>query len=441
MGDEDNYSTHTDELPDRGLFREVAVIIEIGSYEIKILDVRQNPQQWKNIPPLLIKKRKKFGNEAKRYGISKNVIPVRPFKDDEIKDMALFLDLLSLIFKKSLYEKAVVICENIPDSGSQPVVKHRNARKSLATELCGKFQLDAIYFAPQPLFSMMQLRNQFLDRKQLTGVVVDVGYSKTRVCVVYRGSTITACTVKSPIAGFLFNELLFKQLLLRYNALKQNGKYDMNRIKKDYCFVLQKDTEITEFTDENLELDENKAYLKKVEREVTILSDKFVLDKERFLVPEVLFRPNILPSGYSESDSLSHLIRTCKERYETYLARQLERHNFDFQHEDAGRVFKNIYLVGGSVGMEGMAERLRSEIEEVLVFKETEKRQIDHDANYAEVLEELNINFHVLPNRNERGMSAANGALNFSRRAENRKWLYATQVLAKPDVVVEKCPK
>lgn len=427
-------SVTSDALPEREPFRDSALVIEFGSHSVKIFTL--NDATWKEVPPVLLRSNKgKFGNAALKIAETRGGELISPFKLGVVDDWNLLVDFLDLIFRESLTDASVIICESVPTANSLAV--HREQRKKLAEKLVKTFNVQAFFTAPQPFFTLCHFNHNLSLRH--SGVVIDVGHSQTRISVIFRGTTLPSCTVVSDIGGNLFDEMLFKLFVIKNLTSDRAIRFKMEEIKKDFCYVATKNS-LTEHFHSNLKDKKKEKILEKIRKKIKILAQNYFIDEERFLVPELLFNPTVIQTGYGKEHSLSYLVEKSKQSYETFKEQQISRNNADYQNEAADKVFSKIYLVGGSTKMKGMIERMRSEITDALVNFELSAQNLTKE-DFDSMKERLEINFYTRENNDERGKEAIKGGVYFANAASNRDWIYDVQIEREKDIVVERCPK
>lgn len=192
---------------------------------------------------------------------------------------------------------------------------------------------------------------------------------------------------------------------------------------------------------------DDKVYLNEIRCTETLPgSIEVTLDKERLLIPECLFDPSCINSGYSPSDSLPSIFLSAKKAYEAFQVDQINRNNLDFQTEEANDVFKRVYITGGSTKMPGMVSRIRNEVSWVVSKYELEKMgsASPNESEIREKIPDLNLQFLFHRNEASRGIEPGNGALKYIASLRNNNWVSSYDLDREDsgrDWLFTKCPR
>lgn len=178
--------------------------------------------------------------------------------------------------------------------------------------------------------------------KQSAGVIVDVGFSRTRVTPYLDYDVIKKSATSSRFAGESLSRYLLELLKRRYNFLESiTNLLEIETVKERYCHL------VADFG----------AALARPLAELDLavtheLAGKYAIDLgiEQFLVPEALFTPEIL--GKTE------------ESLFTQIARAVQACPLHVRKA----VFQNLYLVGGTLAVPGFTDRLKTILERIPIL-------------------------------------------------------------------------
>ncbi|KAF5290789.1 hypothetical protein FQR65_LT11521 [Abscondita terminalis] len=209
---------------------------------------------------------------------------------------------------------------------TEPLNNYEKDRERLCEIMFETFGVPSMYLVPTPVLALF-------NSGQTSGIVYSSGsdFGTTFAVPVYEGHLMSSSCVRLPISGKTFDSTLRSLLQDRYTFIQNLDAGVIRKIKESSCYVAQnykKELESFTFID-------------------YVLPDGQViqLGEERCRCSEGLFNPSILDV---ECDGIHTLI------HNVIL-------NFD---DDLRKVFfENIVLDGGSSMFEGIAERLRKEIE------------------------------------------------------------------------------
>jgi actin-related protein len=221
-------------------------------------------------------------------------------------------------------------------SGSIVISENMNAKKSdreRLAELCfEQFGFHHLNISPHAAFVLAA-------RGTNTGIVIDSGASQTQIASVSNGFLGEVRLLN--IGGNKISERLV-DLMRRSEGHAIDYVKNFNHIegwKKKFCYIatshLDEERHVADVT--------NKLIVRSVLPDGT----EVVMNKERFVAPEILFSPRFLGgSSYSESPGVS-----------TAVAEILANSPIDLR----ANLLGSIILAGGSTLFKGFADRLRNE--------------------------------------------------------------------------------
>ncbi|KAF9430750.1 actin [Entomortierella beljakovae] len=168
-----------------------------------------------------------------------------------------------------------------------------------------------------------------------TGLVLDSGGGSTHAVPIFDSCILTHAIERNGIGGYEVSKYLMKLLEGRDYKFDTTGEGDAKKIKEKLCYV-------------SLDFDEDlaQANIFKANPATYDLPDgqKIALNSERFMAPEVLFKPSYLDS---EEPGIHEVAYNSIMKTDMNIRRSL---------------YSNIVLVGGSTLFKGFDDRLMLEI-------------------------------------------------------------------------------
>ena len=171
-----------------------------------------------------------------------------------------------------------------------------------------------------------------------TGVVVNIGYTSTKIVPVEEGFPITHAIRTFDVGGRDITDYLRRLLSQKGYSFESSTEHEIVRdIKEKLCYVA---------LDAEEELKSEKA---KIEVSYTLPDgEKITISTERFTAPECLFNPAVLGiEGKNLSELIVDAVQNCDESIRNKL-------------------YENIVLCGGTASFSGLKERLQKELSAVL---------------------------------------------------------------------------
>lgn len=226
-------------------------------------------------------------------------------------------------------------------------------REKLCEIMFEKINVDAVHVSTQAVLSLYA-------RGLMTGVVVDVGDGVSHIVPVYQGAILSHLTKRLNIAGRDITRQLSKLLFLQGYSLSIDNDYnDLQNIKENLCYVsLDLDVERKLAAQTTVQLKEFK----------TSRGKNIKLTSERFMAPEVLFKPYLMDK---EEDGLA------ESTFKVINSADIDL-RADF--------YKSIILSGGTTLFKGFPTRLSKDLkniyqEKILKGVESNKIKIQVDKN------------------------------------------------------------
>jgi len=184
-----------------------------------------------------------------------------------------------------------------------------------------------------------------------TGVVVDAGDGVSHTVPVFEGFTIPHAVMKMQIAGRVLTDYMQKLLLENGHSFTSSAELEIVRdIKETLCYVSQ---DYEEDTKKNLSSENDKQYT---------LPDKQVINikgQVRIQCPELLFKPDL--NGFS-----------CKS-IQDLAHKSITDSDIDVRKE----LYANMIMSGGTTMYNGIADRLKKEIQNRAAASMTVKIKAD----------------------------------------------------------------
>ncbi|KAJ8738056.1 hypothetical protein PYW08_000651 [Mythimna loreyi] len=210
------------------------------------------------------------------------------------------------------------------------------------------FAVNALYIAKSPPLVL----NAY---GRTSGVVWEQGYSCCYAAPVFEGFPLKYATITSPITGKMLSTRLQNLMFKAGYSFTTPFELDLiDQIKKDICYISQ---------DFNVELAETAGFESKARYNLPD-GQHVLLGEERFLCPEVLFKPELEDLKCRNIiDLICHSIDLCDLDYRSIF-------------------YNNIVFSGGSSMIGGLVERVTCDMTKLLKKKLPNVRvKIDAMAN------------------------------------------------------------
>eukprot|EP00475_Leptophrys_vorax_P014764 TRINITY_DN21036_c0_g1_i1.p1 TRINITY_DN21036_c0_g1~~TRINITY_DN21036_c0_g1_i1.p1 ORF type:complete len:472 (-),score=127.32 TRINITY_DN21036_c0_g1_i1:71-1486(-) len=201
-----------------------------------------------------------------------------------------------------------------------------------------KFSSPAVYIALQAILSLY-------GAGRTTGLVLDSGDGVTHTIPIYEGYAFAHCVKRLNLAGRDLSEYFMSLMADKGHHFSTTAEREIAReIKEKLCYVS------LDFDNEYKTAESDPA---KIETSYTLPDGKKItVGKEKFLCPELLFRPSLL--GLEESGMHRVVYDTIQ----------------DCEIDIRAAMYGNIILSGGSTMFPNLAERLETEIGNLMPNRE-----------------------------------------------------------------------
>ena len=245
-----------------------------------------------------------------------------PFKNGLIAAKEDITKLYSHIFDDELHvesEKRSIVM-------SEPIETTKETRTCYAEVLFETFHVPSIFIASSPLLALY-------STCQTVGIVLDVGDSYAQVSSIYEWTQMPQTLIKNDLSGSTISK--FFQNCLKDSSYQFSGASGLNiarQIKERVGFV-SPDYELS------LSQDGEKTMNYQIGPDSVIK-----IGKERFMCPEVLFKPNLMNL---DCDSIPSMI------YESFM-----RSDIGLRKE----LLQNVVLSSGTTLLKGFEDRLKKEL-------------------------------------------------------------------------------
>jgi centractin len=210
-----------------------------------------------------------------------------------------------------------------------------NQRCKISEILFEDFEAQSVYFENQNVFGLYSMG-------KTSGCVLDVGYGLSQVGCVYNGYKLSNSFGKADVGGSDIDSFL--STLLRKNGLyikSQTESALIKNIKETKCKLVDySKQDIIQMTEVGGIIDDDA---------VAVLPDgeEVKIGNERFMAPEILFKPDIV-GMYSKG-------------VHSMILNSIEKSNIELR----SKLYKNIYLIGGSVSLDNFINRLSTELRHI----------------------------------------------------------------------------
>eukprot|EP00917_Polyrhabdina_sp_WS-2016_P025091 GHVP01054053.1.p1 GENE.GHVP01054053.1~~GHVP01054053.1.p1 ORF type:complete len:387 (+),score=68.04 GHVP01054053.1:152-1312(+) len=222
------------------------------------------------------------------------------------------------------------------------------------------FDVPGIHIGVQAVFSLISSWSVNSMDKKLTGIVIDSGDGVTHVVPVVDGYVIESAIQSVPVAGR--DASLFVMQILRERG-ERVSLQEAQKIKEDYSYTVQDvNNEFSRYEKDN-----------SLFRNANINGRNIELGYEQFMAPETILNPEIIKSDHTGSlaDMIDLSIQLCPI-------------------DTRRSLYGNIILSGGSTMFKGMRERLKSELDSIIVEKTNSFKEGDIGACQVNVHQQMN---------------------------------------------------
>lgn len=217
---------------------------------------------------------------------------------------------------------------------SEPLMNSKVNRENICNIMFEKFDVPGLFIAKQCVLSL-------IDNGKTIGYVVSLGHSITQFAPIFDGYVLPHSARLIKIGGKNITDNLI-------NILSKNTTFDLNtnnsianEIKEKYCYFA---------------FDYEKEKNVCVKKYYSLPDENnIILNKERFMVPEFLFKPEMYPKILSVTNDGIHKI--CNDSI------------FSTEPEIRKDLYENICLSGGSTIFPGFRERLEKEMKSLVFYK------------------------------------------------------------------------
>lgn len=312
----------------------VHIVIDNGSWTTKAGFNGENAPRVV-VPTLLGQSKKGLFNlieENSKSYIGRDVIANssyldihRPIKNGII-DAEKMEKIWSHIFTNELKVKPeahnVFLTESIHNSNKE--------REKIAEIMFEKFSIFNIHIEPQQVMSLY-------STTKTSGLIIESGEGSTEIVPIYEGYIIPQGIRSSPIAGEFITNNILESIREKLKKLNVGNPIEQSRKIKEQFSEVSLDDELTR----------NFETLTVNDRNIFTLPDGNVINisNEKFLAPEVIFRPEI---NSLDCSSLQQLVHGSIDSVDIHLKK-------DF--------ISNIVLGGGNTMIKNFPERLKKELQ------------------------------------------------------------------------------
>lgn len=312
----------------------VHIVIDNGSWTTKAGFNGENAPRVV-VPTLLGQSKKGLFNlieENSKSYIGRDVIANssyldihRPIKNGII-DAEKMEKIWSHIFTNELKVKPeahnVFLTESIHNSNKE--------REKIAEIMFEKFSIFNIHIEPQQVMSLY-------STTKTSGLIIESGEGSTEIVPIYEGYIIPQGIRSSPIAGEFITNNILESIREKLKKLNVGNPIEQSRKIKEQFSEVSLDDELTR----------NFETLTVNDRNIFTLPDGNVINisNEKFLAPEVIFRPEI---NSLDCSSLQQLVHDSIDSVDIHLKK-------DF--------ISNIVLGGGNTMIKNFPERLKKELQ------------------------------------------------------------------------------
>jgi actin len=258
----------------------------------------------------------------------------RPIVNGMVTNFDDFETLVHHIFDKELCinpEEHPVLMTEVP-------LNKKENRERIMQIMFEEFNCPSFYLGNQSVMALFA-------SGRTTGIVLDIGSSVSHVVPVYEGYSLSNGIVRLPIGGRCITSFLQKMLWLEQGLDfgRGNGNFTFSSPPEEFRYVKEKHGYVAlDYEGEMQRASRSK------ECQVSYTSESgcsVTLCKERFIAPELLFKPQL--NGF-ENEGIDQAIIDSIMKCDIDVRKEL---------------YGNIGLSGGSTMFPGFSERLHREIE------------------------------------------------------------------------------
>lgn len=323
-------------------YLKLPIIIDIGSGTVKAgFSGEENPKlvfnnyfgesKYKKVLHTYDKKsaninEQYIGDDCDKYlGLIKLRYPVNRGSFEKDEDI---LTLFNHIFLKlglnsqEIKEHPILITE--------PILNPKSNREKISQILLDKLNIPAIFFASQPILSL-------LSTSATSGIILESGDGVTQSCFVCEGYSIPCSYERYNYGGKDVTEYLKTMLRKRgYNFYNTSEIKLVNDIKENLCYL--EPGKRTEYS--NVKKSLNRKLIPYYLPDGNFIS----IGEERILAPEILFNPEYIGKEYL---SFTDMIISSINKIDIELRK---------------KAYESIWLSGGNTAIKDLNEKLIEEL-------------------------------------------------------------------------------
>ena len=325
-------------MTDKPEYLKLPIVVDVGSWEVKagfsgeempkvIFKNYFGSSKYKKVlDPYnnenINQKEEFIGDDCDKYlGLVKLRYPVNRGvfeKEEDILSIFNHIFLKLGITSQETKEHPVLITE--------PILNPRTNREKISQILLDKLGIPAIFFASQPILSL-------LSTSATTGVVLESGEGVTQTCFVYEGYSIPCSYERYNYGGKDVTEYLKNMLRKRgYNFYNSTEIKLVNDIKEKMCYI------------ENIKRPEMANIKKSLNKKLIpyyLPDGNYIsIGDERILAAEILFNPEYIGKEYL---SFSEMIISSINKTDIEIRK---------------KGYENIWLSGGNTSFKDLNEKL-----------------------------------------------------------------------------------
>ncbi|KAJ7168636.1 actin-2 [Mycena filopes] len=234
---------------------------------------------------------------------------------------------------------------------TEPVLNPATHRERMAEIMFERFEVPAFYVKPQAVLAL-------LAGGRTTGLVLDSGDWTSYAVPVYEGCILGHAVQRTEVGGRDLTDKLIRELAVErgYAFSTVAEREIVEDIKRRMCFVQTR-----------ADCDRETASAGELLEYELPDGEMIHLGDERFLTPEVLFKPSLMDSE-STSPGIHETIFTV-----------ITKCDVDIQPE----MYRNIVLAGGNTMLSGLADRVQEELGKLAPSEFTVQTHAPPDRKYS----------------------------------------------------------